>query len=117
MHFSSLFTIVSLCASVTALSGCAARNSTVGLTSASSETKKLTSRQTAKLQIRRSDAALLTPQPVPDCQFRSDAAVAVDQVEFARLKMEYERKCYQEAEGAARERLTKLQARVKRNTF
>jgi hypothetical protein len=101
-------------ASAMALTGCAARNSTLRFNPAPHEAKQFAPRQYAKLQVRRSDAELLTAQPVPDCQFRSDEAVAVDQVEFARLRMEYERKCYQKAEVATRERLTKLQARVKR---
>jgi hypothetical protein len=34
----------------------------------------------------------------------------VDPNEWARLKLEYERQCYQDAEKAARERLSQLQA-------
>jgi len=64
----------------------------------------------AKPIIRRPDAALLAPQPEPDCEFDRPDIRAVDPNEWARLKVEYERQCYQDAEKAARERLSQLQA-------
>src|SRR2546427_10365069 len=59
--------------------------------------------------IRRPDPALLSPQPAPDCEFKRSDLKTVDPDEWARLKTEYERQCYQDAEKGARERLTLLQ--------
>ena len=67
-------------------------------------------RQQAELHVRRTDPALLTPQPAPDCEFKRTDLKAVDPDEWARLRVEYERQCYQDAERSARERLTELQA-------
>jgi hypothetical protein len=60
-------------------------------------------------RIRRPDLALLSPQPAPDCEFNRSDLKTVDPVEWARLKTEYERQCYQDAEKAARDRLALLQ--------
>ena len=64
----------------------------------------------AEPKIRRPDLALLSPQPAPDCEFKRSDLKTVDPDEWARLKVEYERRCYQDAEKAARERLALLQA-------
>jgi hypothetical protein len=64
----------------------------------------------AEPKIRRPDLALLSPQPVPDCEFKRSGLKTVDPDEWARLKVEYERQCYLDAEKAARERLALLQA-------
>jgi hypothetical protein len=66
--------------------------------------------QPAELHIRRPDAALLVPQPAPNCEFKRADIKAVDPDEWARLKTEFERQCYQDAEKAARDRLNQLQA-------
>ena len=63
----------------------------------------------AEPKIRRPDPALLSPQPAPDCEFKRSDLKTVDPDEWARLKVEYERQCYRDAETAARERLTLLQ--------
>jgi hypothetical protein len=60
-------------------------------------------------RIRRPDLALLSPQPAPDCEFNRSDLKTVDPAEWARLKTEYERQCYQDAEKAARDRLALLQ--------
>lgn len=60
-------------------------------------------------KIRRPDLALLSPQPSPDCEFKRSDLKTVDPDEWSRLKVEYERQCYQDAEKAARERLVLLQ--------
>jgi len=65
--------------------------------------------QHTELRVRRPDPALLAPQPSPNCEFKRADIKAVDADEWARLKIEYERQCYQEAEKAARERLSQLQ--------
>jgi hypothetical protein len=64
----------------------------------------------AEPKIRRPALALLSPQPVPDCEFKRSDLKTVDPDEWARLKVEYERQCYVDAEKAARERLALLQA-------
>jgi hypothetical protein len=61
-------------------------------------------------KIRRPDQALLSPQPAPDCEFKQSDLKTVDPDEWTRLKVEYERQCYQDAEKTARERLVLLQA-------
>ena len=63
----------------------------------------------AEPKIRRLDPALLSPQPAPDCEFKRSDLKTVDPDEWARLKIEYERQCYRDAEKAARERLALLQ--------
>jgi hypothetical protein len=58
----------------------------------------------------RPDRALLAPQPVPDCAFRRSQLKTMDPDLWARLKVEYERECYQNAEKVVRHRLRLLQA-------
>jgi hypothetical protein len=70
------------------------------------------SRRYGELRIHRPDAALLAPQPAPDCEFKGADVEAVDPAELNRLKLEYERRCYQNAETAVRERLRLLQASI-----
>jgi hypothetical protein len=70
-------------------------------------------RRHVRIRIRRPDHALLKPQPVPDCEFKGADSKAVDKDVFARLKLDYERQCYQNAEKVARERLRLLQASSK----
>jgi hypothetical protein len=67
-------------------------------------------RQYAELRVRRPDPALLEPQWAPDCEFKRADLKVVDPDEWARLKTEYERQCFQDAERAARDRLSQLQA-------
>jgi hypothetical protein len=64
----------------------------------------------AELRVHRPDPALLTAQPAPHCEFTNTDLKAVDPDEWERLKTEFERKCYQDAEKAARDRLGQLQA-------
>jgi hypothetical protein len=58
----------------------------------------------------RPDPALLIPPTAPDCAFGRLALKTLDPDRWARLKTEYERKCYQQAERDVRERLRLLQA-------
>jgi hypothetical protein len=64
-------------------------------------------------QICRPDPALLAPQPAPDCGFERSNLKTLDPDGWARLKLEYERKCYQTAEKAVRERLRRLQTAMR----
>jgi hypothetical protein len=66
--------------------------------------------RSAELRIQRPDPSLLAPQPPPDCDFKRTGVSAVDPGEWARLKLDYERQCYLDAEKIARERLRLLQA-------
>jgi hypothetical protein len=56
------------------------------------------------------DHALLVPVHAPDCGFGRSDLKTLDPDEWARLKVEYERKCYQSAEKTVREKLRLLQA-------
>ena len=66
----------------------------------------------AEPRVRRPDASLLSPQPAPDCEFGKPNLKTFDPDEWARLKVEYERQCYQAAEQVARERLSLLQTSI-----
>lgn len=59
------------------------------------------------------DRALLSPVRAPDCGFGRADLKTVDPEQWAHLKLEFERKCYQNAEKIARERLRRLQAAAK----
>ena len=58
-------------------------------------------------------------QPPPDCVFKGSEPDTVDADQWARLKLDYERHCYEQAEEADRKRLQELLAsgtcRVKSN--
>jgi len=58
----------------------------------------------------RPDAGLLTPQSAPDCVFRRGDLKTADPDLWAKLKIEYERQCYESAERRVREHLVRLQA-------
>lgn len=83
-----------------ALSGCAASDPT-------------SANAASGPQMCRPDRALLTPQPAPDCGFGRADLKTLDPDQWARLKLEYELKCYKEAEKTARRRLQQLQAATK----
>jgi hypothetical protein len=61
-------------------------------------------------QVCRPDRALLVPPRTPDCGFGHSDLKTLDPDQWARLKVEYERKCYQNAEKAIRDKLRRLQA-------
>jgi hypothetical protein len=63
-----------------------------------------------EVRIRRPDRALLVPQPAPDCELKGSDLKTVDPDQWARLKLDFERQCYQRAEKIARDRLRLLQA-------
>src|SRR5271167_1694429 len=62
-------------------------------------------RRYAELRIHRANPALLAPQPAPDCEFKRTDVGSLDPNEWAHLKIDYERQCYQNAEKTARDRL------------
>ena len=62
------------------------------------------------MRVRKPDPSLLSLQPAPDCEFKRTDVRAVDPEAWARLKAEYERQCYLDAEKVVRERLSLLQA-------
>jgi len=64
-------------------------------------------------QICSPDRALLTPQPAPDCGFGRADLKTLDPDQWARLKLEYELKCYKDAEKITRKRLQQLQVAMK----
>jgi hypothetical protein len=69
--------------------------------------------ETQKPQVCQPDSALLVPQGAPDCVFGRPDLKTLDPEQWARLKVEYERQCYQRAERAVREQLRQLQAAMK----
>jgi TPR repeat protein len=58
-----------------------------------------------------SDTALLSPQPEPDCIFKTDDPNATE-----RQQLDYERQCYRHAEMIARNRLAMLQSAIRQRT-
>jgi hypothetical protein len=107
-----------------ALAGCAS-NSTQPLASCASNSPQHESgadpiraaadpNRYSELRMRRAGRALLAPQPAPDCAFSGfDDLKPVDPDQWARMKLDYERRCYQHAEQLARDRLRLLQAASK----
>jgi hypothetical protein len=65
--------------------------------------------ETQKILICRPDPALLVPQSPPDCVFGRADLEPRDPSQWTRLKIEYERQCYMQAEGTVGERLRRLQ--------
>ena len=58
---------------------------------------------------RQAERVLLAPQPAPNCEYRGSDLDTVDPDLWARLKLDFERRCYQHAEMIARNRLRLLQ--------
>jgi hypothetical protein len=94
-----------------AVAGCAQNTAQQGLESIRMHVTPR-ARHHAQPRLRRLDRALLTPQPAPDCEFNIPDLKTVDQDVWASLKLDYERRCYQNAEEVARERLALLQRAV-----
>jgi hypothetical protein len=67
----------------------------------------------AEPRVHRPDPTLLEPQSAPNCEYKRTDIKAVDPDEWARLRTEYERQCYQDAEKAVRDRLSQLQGAVR----
>jgi hypothetical protein len=58
------------------------------------------------------DQALLNPQPVPSCEFKTQPQPSQADPNAERTKLDYERQCYRHAEIIVRSRLEQLQASV-----
>jgi hypothetical protein len=69
--------------------------------------------ETQETRICQPDSVLLVPPKTPDCVFGRPDLKTLDPEQWARLKVEYERQCYQRAEKTVRERLGRLQAAMK----
>jgi hypothetical protein len=67
-------------------------------------------RQRPQWQSRRANRTLFARQPAPDCEYKGPEPNTVDAEQWARLKLDYERHCYQQAEMRARQRLDQLLA-------
>jgi len=93
------FVVIAVTAFV--LAGCAQQSEQHEATAASGKARS------ASCQTERSRLVSL---PEPDCEFRAVRQGTVDADEFARLKLAYERQCYQRAERAARRQLQELRA-------
>lgn len=61
-------------------------------------------------QAHRLSRALVARQSAPDCEFAGPESDTVDADVWARLKLDYERHCYKQAEMLARKRLQQLLA-------
>jgi len=95
-------TVLAAIASAIALAGCAASSSPAPANADPAES--------AEARACLPDPALLGPQPAPDCEFGRLHRKTLDAEQWSRLKLEFERNCYRNAEKAARETLRKLQA-------
>jgi hypothetical protein len=99
---------VALCA---ALALCACAPSSTELESRHDSAQMVaTTGENSDPRMCRPDRALLLPAHAPDCAFGRSDLKTLDPEQWARLKVEYERKCYQNAERTVRERLRLLQA-------
>jgi len=65
-------------------------------------------RQHAELRGQRPDPSLLAPLPAPNCALKTAEMKGTELGEW--VQVETERQCYQDAEKAARERLSQVQA-------
>jgi len=93
-----------LAAVLGALSGCA-QSSTPDPLHAQANSQMQSETRTC-----RPNPDLLVPRSAPDCVFRRPELKTLDSDQWERLKIEYERQCYQDAEKLVRARLRRLQA-------
>jgi hypothetical protein len=95
-------TVLAAIASIIALAGCAASSSPAPANADPAES--------AEARACLPDPALLRPQGAPDCEFGRSHRTTLDAEQWSRLKLEFERNCYRNAEKATRETMRKLQA-------
>jgi hypothetical protein len=86
-----------------AVAGCARNSSQV-------ELKTSVAHKQSESRVCRSEKLSLAPPTEPDCEFKGVDVNSVDPDQFSRLKLDYERQCYQRAEKIARDRLRRLQS-------
>ena len=96
-----------------ALAGCAAQSTDRQSKAGRTHIATMVDRPTEP-RMRRIDPALLAPLPAPDCDFTGADISTVDPDQWARLKLDYERRCYKDAEKIARDRLRLLQTSIDR---
>jgi hypothetical protein len=96
-----------------ALGGCAAESAHREAKGGRSHVVAAAERQ-AELRIRRANPELLAPLSAPDCDFTKANVSTVDPNQWERLKLDYERRCYKDAEQTARDRLRRLQTVINR---
>jgi hypothetical protein len=89
---------------------CACAPTSTDLASQRDPAQAIVKAEHSKLSLCRPDRALMAPPHAPDCSFDRAELKTLDPDEWARLKVEYERTCFQAAERAVRERLRLLQA-------
>ena len=90
-----------LAAVLAALSGCAQ--------SSAPDPVEANAAMQTEVRICRPNPTLLVPRSAPDCVFRRPELKTLDSDQWALLKIEYERQCYQDAEKLVRDRLRRLQ--------
>jgi len=61
-------------------------------------------------QTHRTNRTVSAQPPAPDCELKGSGLQTVDPDQWARLKLDYERNCYEQAEALARKRLQQLLA-------
>ena len=101
-HVPASVLVAALCAA--ALGGCAPGYTKQGSTEFPVARTAHVARSEPRTAIPLPDRELLTPQPEPDCDFKTTGSDADD-----RQKLDYERQCYRHAESIARGRLRRLQ--------
>jgi len=101
-----------LCTTI-ALAGCAAQSADRQSKAGRTHIATMVDRPTEP-RIHRIDPTLLAPLPTPDCDFAGADISTVDPDQWARLKLDYERRCYKHAEKIARYRLRLLQTSIDR---
>jgi hypothetical protein len=97
-----LLTLLLLLGAMT-VAGCARNSSQV-------ELKTPVAHKPPASRVCRSEKLSLPPPKEPDCEFKGVDVNSVDPDQFSRLKLDYERRCYQRAEKIARDRLRRLQS-------
>ena len=102
-HSAARFPLL-LAAVLGALSGCAQNSAPDPLKA------QANSQMQTETRICQPNRALLVPRSAPDCEFRRPELKTLDSDQWERLKIEYERQCYQDAEKLVRDRLRRLQA-------
>jgi len=92
------------------VSGCASYSPSATQANSNAAQAMASAHRHSRARSARPDRALLAPQAAPNCDYDRTPDDTVDADLWARLKVEYERHCYQQAEALVRNRLRLLQA-------